>query len=83
MASIFGLNTSLTAKAGMTDRRSFASGLLLSLARLRCQLDTWEERKRFRLQLGNMLQTTPHLIDDVGLTRKQVEAEILKPFWRH
>ncbi|MGE3305040.1 MAG: DUF1127 domain-containing protein [Rhizobiaceae bacterium] len=66
----------------MPDRRSLASGLSLGLARLRCQLKTWEERKRFRLQLGNMLETAPHLIDDVGLTKKHVEAEISKPFWR-
>ncbi|MBX3573217.1 MAG: DUF1127 domain-containing protein [Mesorhizobium sp.] len=61
---------------------SFASGLSLSLARLRRQVDAWEERKRFRLRLRDMLVTAPHLIDDVGLSNEQAEAEIMKPFWR-
>ncbi|WP_292312920.1 hypothetical protein [Mesorhizobium sp.] len=33
-------------------------------------------------QASGMLITAPHMIADVGLTRKQVEAEIAKPFWR-
>ncbi len=41
-----------------------------------------EERKRFRLDLERMAKTTRHLIDDIGLTRRQVAAEIAKPFWR-
>ncbi|MGO4840322.1 DUF1127 domain-containing protein, partial [Rhizobiaceae sp. 2RAB30] len=42
----------------------------------------WEERKRFRLDLEGMAKTSPHLIDDIGLTRQQAAAEIAKPFWR-
>jgi uncharacterized protein YjiS (DUF1127 family) len=63
-------------------RRTNLPGRPLSLAGLRNLLETWEERKRFRLKLEDMLITTPHLVADVGLTRKQVEAEIAKPFWR-
>ena len=29
-----------------------------------------------------MSKANPHLIDDIGLTRRQVEAEIAKPFWQ-
>ena len=29
-----------------------------------------------------MSKDNPHLIDDIGLTRRQVEAEIAKPFWQ-
>ena len=54
----------------------------LSLAGLRDMLVTWKERRRFRLKLEDMLMTAPHLIDDIGLTKTQVEAEIVKPFWR-
>jgi uncharacterized protein YjiS (DUF1127 family) len=35
------------------------------------------------LDLKRMLRDNPHLIDDIGLTRQQVEAEIAKlPFWQ-
>jgi uncharacterized protein YjiS (DUF1127 family) len=29
-----------------------------------------------------MAEANPHLIDDIGLTRHQVEAEIVKRFWQ-
>lgn len=53
-----------------------------SLATLRSILATWSERKRFRRKLEQMSQANPHLIDDIGLTRRQVETEIAKPFWK-
>ena len=40
------------------------------------------ERIRFRWELEQMSEANPHLIDDIGLTRRQVEAEIAKPFWQ-
>jgi uncharacterized protein YjiS (DUF1127 family) len=52
------------------------------LATLRSIIVTWEERKRFRWDLEQRSNADPHLIDDIGLTRQQVEAEIAKPFWR-
>jgi uncharacterized protein YjiS (DUF1127 family) len=42
----------------------------------------WEERKRVRWELEQMSRDNPHLIDDIGLTRRQVETEIAKPFWQ-
>ena len=53
-----------------------------SLATLRSIIATWDERKRFRWELEQMSKDNPHLIDDIGLTRRQVEAEIAKPFWQ-
>ncbi|MNF75121.1 hypothetical protein D3C84_571760 [compost metagenome] len=53
-----------------------------SLATLRRILATWEERQRIRWELEQMAKANPHLIDDIGLTRRQVEAEIAKPFWQ-
>ncbi|NGO51308.1 DUF1127 domain-containing protein [Mesorhizobium camelthorni] len=53
-----------------------------SLATLRSIIATWEERKRFRWELKQMSKNNPHLIDDIGLTQRQVEAEIAKPFWQ-
>jgi uncharacterized protein YjiS (DUF1127 family) len=52
------------------------------LATLRSTIATWEERKRFRWDLEQMSEANPHLIDDIGLTKRQVEAEIAKRFWQ-
>ena len=57
--------------------------LLRRLATLRSTVSVWRERKRFRWQLKQMLEANPHLIDDIGLTRRQAEAEVAKlPFWQ-
>jgi uncharacterized protein YjiS (DUF1127 family) len=53
-----------------------------SLATLRSIVATWSERIRVRWELEQMSKASPHLIDDIGLTRRQVEAEIAKPFWQ-
>ena len=53
-----------------------------SLATLRSIMAAWEERKRVRWELEQMSRDNPHLIQDIGLTRRQVEAEIAKPFWQ-
>lgn len=29
-----------------------------------------------------MLEDNPHLVDDIGLTRRQAEAYIAQPFWQ-
>jgi uncharacterized protein YjiS (DUF1127 family) len=52
------------------------------LPTLQSIIATWEQRKRFRWELEQMSKANPHLIDDIGLTRRQVEAEVAKPFWR-
>ena len=43
---------------------------------------SWRERIHFRWQLRQMAKDNPHLIDDIGLTKRQVEAEIAKRFWQ-
>ena len=53
-----------------------------SLATFRSLVATWSERKRLRWDLEQMLKDGPHLIDDIGLSERQVEAEIAKPFWQ-
>ncbi|QPC93132.1 DUF1127 domain-containing protein [Mesorhizobium sp. INR15] len=53
-----------------------------SLTTLRSIIAAWEARKRFRWELDRMSRDNPHLIDDIGLTARQVEAEIVKPFWQ-
>jgi uncharacterized protein YjiS (DUF1127 family) len=53
-----------------------------SLATLRRTIAIWSERKRFRWELEQKAKDSPHLIDDIGLTRRQVDAEIAKHFWQ-
>lgn len=53
-----------------------------SLATLRSLIATWRERIRVRRKLEQMSKANPYLIDDIGLTRREVEAEIAKPFWQ-
>ena len=48
----------------------------------RDMIAAWRERIRFRWDLKQMAEANPHLIDDIGLTRRQVDAEIVKRFWQ-
>lgn len=59
-----------------------ASGRPDTRARLRNIIRIWRERVRFRWDLARLARDCPELIDDIGLTMKQVEAEVAKPFWR-
>lgn len=70
--------------AGPETRRQPAdrSPRLYSLKGLRRLIATWRERDRFRSELEQKLQGDPHLIDDVGLSRRQVQEELAKPFWQ-
>ena len=53
-----------------------------SLANLRNIIAVWRARRRFRWDLEQIARDNPHLIDDIGLTKRQVEAELAKPFWQ-
>jgi uncharacterized protein YjiS (DUF1127 family) len=54
-----------------------------SLTALRSRIAAERERARFRLDLKRMARDNPHLIDDIGLTNREVEEEIAKlPFWQ-
>lgn len=53
-----------------------------SLATLRSIVATWRWRRRFRRELELKSLASPHLLDDIGVTKRQVEAEIAKPFWQ-
>jgi uncharacterized protein YjiS (DUF1127 family) len=39
-------------------------------------------RDRFRSEIERKLLDDPHLIDDVGLSRRQIQEELAKPFWQ-
>ncbi|MFR0692811.1 DUF1127 domain-containing protein [Enterobacterales bacterium AE_CKDN230030158-1A_HGKHYDSX7] len=59
-----------------------ASPLSFSPARLRALLALWQARVRVRRQLADLARGNPHLVEDIGLTRRQLAAEVAKPFWR-
>ncbi|WP_296288419.1 hypothetical protein [Pseudomonas sp.] len=61
---------------------SEASHRPLSLPALLELLALWQARSRVRGQLASMARANPHLIEDIGLTRRQVALEVAKPFWR-
>ena len=52
------------------------------LATLRNLVATWAWRSGFRRELAQKSKDEPHLIVDIGLTKRQVEAEIAKHFWQ-
>ncbi|UCI29182.1 DUF1127 domain-containing protein [Mesorhizobium sp. B2-8-5] len=54
-----------------------------SLSALRSLLAERRKQAYFRFGLKRMATDNPHLIDDIGLTKEEVEAEIAKlPFWQ-
>ena len=59
-----------------------AAGRRYTLATPGNLISAWRERSYFRWDLARLAKDSPELIDDIGLTMEQVEAEIAKPFWR-
>jgi uncharacterized protein YjiS (DUF1127 family) len=59
-----------------------AAGRAYTLAAVGNLISAWRERGYFRWELARLAKDNPELIDDIGLTMQQVEAEIAKPFWR-
>jgi uncharacterized protein YjiS (DUF1127 family) len=55
---------------------------LRSRYNLRDMIAKWRDRDRFRAELERKLRDDPHLIDDIGMTRRQVEEELARPFWQ-
>ncbi len=45
-------------------------------------LGRWRRRAQQRALLGRLIETSPHLIDDLGLNPRDVAVEARKPFWR-
>ncbi|WP_292667494.1 DUF1127 domain-containing protein [Mesorhizobium sp.] len=78
------MNVILT-RASNTDhtaRPAEAAGRAYTLAALGNLISAWRERSYFRWELARLANDAPELIDDIGLTMQQIEAEIAKPFWR-
>ena len=58
------------------DRTYVGHGALHGIAH---RILVWMERVHTRHQLSEL---DDHMLNDIGLTRTEVEAEVHKPFWR-
>ena len=78
------MNDMLVSRAELTARPAVPKGAWrYSLAALRSLLAARRRRTRFRFDLKRIATDNPHLIDDIGMTKEDVEAEIAKlPFWQ-
>jgi uncharacterized protein YjiS (DUF1127 family) len=56
--------------------------LAACLARAETTLRIWLRRYRYRRDLERILQSAPHLVEDIGLMRIHAKREARKPFWR-
>jgi uncharacterized protein YjiS (DUF1127 family) len=63
------------AQAHLHQSNSWHAGALLS------KLLRWTERSRRRAAFRDLAED-PHLLNDVGLTRREAMDEAGKPFWR-
>lgn len=58
---------------------SGATGLLAPVYRVARALLAWHERAGLRRAMARL---DDHILRDIGLTRQDVELELIKPFWR-
>ena len=52
------------------------------LAEIAATLQRWRQRARYRRDLARLRRTSPHLIDDIGLSQAAADREATTPFWR-
>jgi uncharacterized protein YjiS (DUF1127 family) len=84
MADVLTMSASADRNPLESDRpvRSARAAASDELAGLQSIVATWRRRRRFRLHLARLSKDGPTLVEDIGLTMKEVTAEIEKPFWR-
>lgn len=75
LAAIFALTASVLS-AGSNGKQAYQPRSVDLLI-----FRTWKERTRRRKDLKERLSTNPQLIEDMGLTRAEAEAEAAKRFW--
>ncbi len=71
-------DTHFAASAYRMIRRSRVK-LVMLLKRIIANLSLWRARSRQRRQLAEM---SPHMLNDIGLSRYDAMQEYEKPFWR-
>ncbi len=57
-------------------------GLIMPARRDGSLLARWRRRMEHRAVLARLIETSPHLVDDLGLNPNDVAEEVRKPFWR-
>jgi len=70
---------------GITETAMISeNGLRISMSVVEGEtlLARWRQRVRQRALLGRLIETSPHLIDDIGLNRADAALEARKPFWQ-
>jgi uncharacterized protein YjiS (DUF1127 family) len=80
MATLCRLQSS--SQSSSSAERSLRGRLLSSLAEIAAVLGAWRRCCRYRRELERLMRSGPHLIEDIGLSRKHAEREAAKPFWR-
>ena len=80
------MSTTFTHTSGLdapTGGRKFWNGTIGWLRRANWNpFAVWEDRAYVRGQLARIAADNPELIDDIGLTRADIAAEVAKPVWR-
>lgn len=78
--SYYGSIGIMNARHLYVGRRGGARGSVSGwLAGALARLEAWRQRSCGRHQLADLDE---HMLDDLGLTRSDVLAEMAKPFWR-
>ncbi|MBL3560244.1 MFS transporter [Rhodovulum sulfidophilum] len=75
LAAVFALTASVLSAVSIGEQADQLRSVDLLI------FHTWKERTRHRKDLKERLSTNPHLIEDMGLTRAEAEAEAAKRFW--
>lgn len=81
------MHDTLCVGSASTNRSRSSSGRIpshrYSLTILFRNFVAWRQRTRFRWELKRLAKDNAYLIDDIGLTKEQVEEEIAKlPYWQ-
>jgi uncharacterized protein YjiS (DUF1127 family) len=67
-------------RAGQAVRTMPSESTMVAVFAGACRvLSTWQERAQGRRALSRL---DDHLLRDIGLSRADVERELMKPFWR-
>lgn len=70
-----------TAPSGSNLASPRARAKILNLWIFKATWAEWRRRRRYRADLKRLLRVGPYMVDDIGLTMKEAQREIAKPFW--
>jgi len=77
------------ATSGLGDRRGTTGSLVdvtsaieVAIGTALLLVDSWRRRQRYRGEIRRLMKVGPHMIADIGLTRREAEHELAKRFWQ-